>query len=201
MALRCSALRHDSRSRRPSPSRSSPAGWLEQIGAGAYFAWNSDVSNPASWATLQYLIASLSRPTHTAEEAFYNLLRVAGSQHMIYPEDTILSKHIQSPPKPSVPLNPADVYDALDAYGWNGKQMVSYWGNGWTSPKLHGQQVWWLLFAERWSHNALSGSRSLLSCEQYWDKNQQAGLKSVFCNAANDGAVPTKAEVTSRATS
>lgn len=175
------------------PIAQRPGALARAVQAGAYFAWNDEVSTRIDNAVLKYLVAALSRPTHTSEETFYNMLRVAKTGQMIYKEDTLLSTAVVFP----LVAGGNDLYDRLDAYGWNGSSMVSYWGHGWESgsPSLNAGQIWWLVFAARWSHDINLGVKSLISCEQFWDKGQLSALTSVFCNNANDGAVPKKSEV------
>jgi len=52
----------------------------------------------------------------------------------------------------------ACTYSTLDAYGWDGHSLVSYWGSGLDGPQTTSfttGQVWWLMYAARWSHDML----------------------------------------------
>jgi hypothetical protein len=178
------------------PVPQSPGALAQAFAAGAYFAWSTEVSAQTSTAVDQYLVDSLVRKTHTAEESFYNMLRVAKTGQMIYKEDADLNGVVTSPPNPANPAT--DLYDYLDAYGWNGHSLVSYWGNGLDGPEtksFNSGQVWWLMFAARWSHSISIGVDNLKSCEQYWDAGQLGGLKDIFCQNANTGTPPTLQEV------
>jgi hypothetical protein len=180
------------RSAQKTPIPQQPALLARTIQAGAFVAYNGHIGTTAGPAVMRYLITALARKTHSAEETFYNLLRVANTGQMIYTEDALLNNTLQKP----APTTPGgDVYDLLDAYGWNGAREISYWGHGWENGKLNPAQVWWLLFAERWSPQPKTGAANIESCEQYWSHGDLGGLKSVFCQNANIGKPPTRAEV------
>lgn len=67
-----------------------------EIQSEAYFAWSTTVEGDLPDDVTKYIIASLTRPTHSAEEAFYNLMRLAKSRQMIYAEDALVREDIGS---------------------------------------------------------------------------------------------------------
>jgi hypothetical protein len=163
------------------------------IQAGAYFAWKKDVQSGLNAAVESYLVASLSRPTHTAEESYYNLMRIANSQQMIYVEDKLLDGKLGS--------GPSDMHN-LDAYGWDGGSVLDYRDAGWygTAEKqkdaFNAGQVWWLLFVERWSPNRDDGKIKIANCwDQFWSHGDLGGLRSPQCQNYNNGSLPKADEV------
>jgi hypothetical protein len=157
----------------------------EAVHARAYFAWNKPVNTDVTGAVLQYLVASLSRYTHSAEEAYYNLVRVAKTGQEIYAEDHL--------------LNGVDYWvipTDLDAYGSDGTIIVPYVGNGWQDPKDNAGEIWWLLYAARWSHDSQIGAENIESCySRLWSHGELGGLGNQFCQNANTGTAPTESEV------
>ncbi len=164
------------------------------IQAGAYFAWKEDVDAHLGAAVNRYLVASLSRPTHSAEESFYNLMRIARSRQMIYVEDKLLDKAVGSAE-----------YDLnnLNAYGWFDSSMLDYREAGWygTEKKsgadtFNGGQVWWLLFVERWSTNRDDGTTKIDNCwKLFWSHGDMGGLRSPQCQNYNNGSLPKQQEI------
>jgi hypothetical protein len=173
----------------------------EAIRAKAYFAWNDATPPDLSGAIMMYLISQLSRPTHSAEEAYYNLVRVVNTKQIIYKEDRLLNGQIPASAKekgrPQSPLFAKPGQYIFNGYGLDGRQMIQYSGNGWLNPKLVDVgQIWWLVFAGRWGQNATQGAKNLLDCfSQFWKNKQLGRLKSPFCNSANNGKPPKEAEV------
>ncbi|HUU06582.1 MAG TPA: hypothetical protein VMZ49_11975 [Patescibacteria group bacterium] len=173
----------------------------EAIRAKVYFAWNDATPPDLSGAIMVYLISQLSRPTHSAEEAYYNLVRVVNTKQIIYKEDRLLNGQIPASAKekgrPQSPLFAKPGQYIFNGYGLDGRQMIQYSGNGWLNPKLVDVgQIWWLVFAGRWGQNATQGAKNLSDCfSQFWKKKQLGRLKSPFCNSANNGKPPKEAEV------
>jgi hypothetical protein len=168
------------------------------IRAKAYFAWKISVSPQMNGATFHYLMENLIRHTHSAEEAYYNLVRVVNTREIIFKEDRILSGKV--PASEDNVKSPIfkDLQDYLfNGYGLAGNQIIRYAGNGWLNPKqLDVGQVWWLVFAGRWGQNARTGVENLKDCyKNFWSKRSFGRLKSPFCNAANIGKLPKKSEV------
>jgi len=163
------------------------------IRARAYFAWLVPVYNSVASAVAEYIVDAVARPTHSAEEAYYNILRVVNTGEMIYKEDHdldyVLTAHV--PSAVSLPIT-----SNLDGWAWDGETMVSYRGNGWLSQDVDPGQVWWMLYAGRWDNNAQNGAAALQQClADYWVHGQPGGLGNTFCNAANAGNLSNKTRV------
>ncbi len=170
----------------------------DAVRARAYFAWKVSVSPRLNEAVCRFLVESLARPTHSAEEAYYDLVRVVNTRELVRVEDRILEGVVPtSEGGRRAPLF-ADLKNYLfNGYGLEGTEMVRYAGNGWLSPaRVDVGQVWWLVFAGRWGQDAPQGAENLKDCyEKYWSKKQFGRLKSAYCNAANIGKIPKEAEV------
>jgi hypothetical protein len=151
------------------------------IKAKAYFAFTADVDTKFATAVEEYLVESLARPTHSPEEAFYNMLRIEHSREMIYREDRLFNGVLG-------PQGSNASFDILDGWGWNGSTLAPYRGNGWLSDKVNGGQVWWMLYAARWVKNTTDAAAKLNEClDTYWLKGNPGGLADQYCNAANAG--------------
>ncbi|HTV12206.1 MAG TPA: hypothetical protein VME20_10130 [Acidimicrobiales bacterium] len=161
----------------------------DEIKARAYFAFSKDVAANFATAVERYFVEALARPTHSAEETFYNLLRVEKTHQMIYKEDALLQGVMGAPESDASP-------GILDGWGWDGSTMVEYRGNGWLSGKVDAGQVWWMLFAARWSTKTASGAANLELCyHKYWSHGNPGGLASPYCNGANAGGLAGSAQV------
>jgi len=170
----------------------------DAIQAKAYFAWKVSVSPELNGAVCHFLIESLARYTRSAEEAYYNLVRVVNTQEIICKEDRILQGTVPaSKDAAKSPLFQNLQNYLFNGYGYEGNKLIRYAGNGWLSPKIvNVGQVWWLVFAGRWGQNAQTGANKLKDCyQQFWSKGNFGRLKSAFCNAANIGKIPKKADV------
>lgn len=153
----------------------------DQIEARAYFAFSQDVDTRFATAVEDYLAESLSRPTHSPEEALYNMLRIEKSHQMIYKEDRLFNGVLG-------PLGSDASVAILDGWGWNGSAYVNYRGDGWLSGKVDPGQVWWMLYAMRWLKNTDDAAAKLQDClNQYWLRGTPGGLADQYCNAANAG--------------
>ena len=153
----------------------------DMIKARAYFAFSQDVETHFATAVEGYLAESLFRPTHSPEEAFYNMLRIEKTHQMIYKEDRLFNGVLG-------PLGSDASFAILDGWGWNGAAWVNYRGDGWLSGKVDPGQVWWMLYAGRWSRDTEGAAKSLEQClDKYWLKGTPGGLASPYCNAANAG--------------
>ncbi len=163
----------------------------EAVHARAYFGWATDINSALAGAVGNYLIDSMIRPTHTAEEAYYNIFRIVSTQQRIYDEDQDFEDAIASGYAKSTGF-----LDLLHGYGWDGSTLVPYATSGWLDREMNPGDVWWLVFAGRWDQSAADGANTLLKCEMtYWQAGEQAGLSDTFCNAAAPGGVPTSDEV------
>lgn len=168
------------------------------IRARAYFAWKISVSPQLNGAVFQFLIETLARFTRSAEEAYYNLVRVVNTREIIHKEDRILSGKVPvSQDAAKSPLFQNFQNYLFNGYGLAGNKLIRYAGNGWLNPtRVDVGQVWWLVFAGRWSQDAETGAKNLKDCyKKYWSSGNFGRLKSPFCNAANIGKIPKKAEV------
>ncbi len=132
-------------------------------------------------AVERYLVEALWRPSHSPEETFYNMLRVEKTRQMIYKEDALLEGVMGAPGSDAS-------FDIMDGWGWNGSTMIEYRGDGWLSGKVNAGEVWWMLYAARWSPNTATGAANLNNCyKSYWSHGNPGGLASPYCNAANAG--------------
>ncbi len=162
--------------------------------ARAFFGWKYESSFDLSSQAGRYLYESLSRPTHSAEESYYNMLRVARTRRMIYKEDRLFKDVIS----PAGGGDTSDLFDDLRAYGWNGSELIDYAKAGWSGTNgMNPGQVWWLLFAERWSQDSQVGADNLKNCyNEVWGSGHLGNaFKYMFCHNANTGSVPTRNEV------
>ena len=151
------------------------------IKARSYFAFTEDVASNFATAVERYLVEALWRPSHSPEETFYNMLRVEKTRQMIYKEDVLLEGVMGAPGSDAS-------FDIMDGWGWNGSTMVEYRGGGWLSGKVNAGEVWWMLYAARWSPNTATGAANLNNCyKNYWSHGNPGGLASPYCNAANAG--------------
>ena len=163
----------------------------EAIHARAYFGWATDINSTLAGAVGNYLIESMVRPTHTSEEAYYNIFRIVSTRQRIYDEDQDFEDSIASGLAGSTGF-----LDLLHGYGWDGSALVPYATSGWLDREMNPGNVWWLVFAARWDQHATDGADALVKCEMtYWQTGEQAGLRDAFCNAAAPGGVPSSDEV------
>lgn len=174
----------------------------DHVRAGAFFAYRLEVHPKLAAAVGSYLVKSLAKHTWSAEEAFYNMVRVVNTKQETYQHDTIFQGLIPADAAGKSPLfdptgSPLDKSFMLNGYGLQGKKVVPYAGHGWLDPTKHDvAQVWWMMWAARWGQDATAGSKMLADCwSMFWTNGDKGGLKSPFCNAANVGSVPTQAEV------
>jgi hypothetical protein len=166
--------------------------FADPIAARAFFGHSGVASNGLEHALMSYFIRSLERPTHTAEEAFYNILRVQNTGQMIYAEDKILDGKVFTKGSPAF----RDA-NSLAGYGLADGAVFAFREGGWLkSPDTTPGGIWWLLFSARWSKDAETGAQSLLGCWQdFWSKGNAGGLASPVCNAMTPGYVPRQNEV------
>jgi hypothetical protein len=163
----------------------------EAISAKAYFAWSGEVYASLDGAVASYIVDSMVRPTHTAEEAYYNIARIVGTGQRIYDEDQDFVKSFAV----DIPKG-SQFLDFFRGYGWDGSKLVPYATNGWFDRVMNPGNVWWLVFAGRWDNKAGDGAAALVGCEQtYWQKGERAGLRDAFCNSAAPGGLPLPDEV------
>jgi hypothetical protein len=155
--------------------------------AAKVFAGFSEQANiTAAKTAFAYIVEQLARSTRSAEEAFYNLVRVVNTGQTIYKEDQVFDG------TPSKALS-----KILKLYGGGTGAPVEYFGNGWLDGDALDQgQVWWMAFSGRWSGDAAEGASKLQNCwDLFWSQGNKGGLASPACNASNSGNLPTAAEV------
>jgi hypothetical protein len=162
--------------------------------ARAYFTFSPTVTGQLGGAVEFYLVSELTRPTVTAEEAYYNMLRIDTTGKEAYSFDSIFNGVF----KAQQGFNPkgvsAGIYQVLNAYGWDGSTMVPYVGNGWLTSGLDEGEIWTMLWASRWDGNTKQGIANLEGCwNALWSHLQLGGINST-CQQWTDGNVPSKNE-------
>jgi hypothetical protein len=163
----------------------------EAIQAKAYFAWSDTVNASLNWAVANYLVDSLVRKTHSAEEAYYNIVRVVSTGQRIYDEDQDFAGVM-----PKDFARGTAFLDFFRGYGWDRTALVPYATNGWFDITMNQGDVWWLVFAGRWDLHAGAGVAALVACEKnFWAAGDRAELRDPFCNSAAPGGIPTADEV------
>lgn len=170
---------------------SAPA-FADPLVARAFFGHRGVSTNGLEQTLLSYFIRSMERPTHTAEESYYNILRVQNTGQMIYKEDKLLDGKIFTRGSSAYrDANSLAGYGLVDGGVWPFEQA------GWlSSPDTTPQGIWWLLFGARWSSTAQAGAQSLLGCWQdWWSRGNPGGLAAPGCNAMTPGYVPHQNEV------
>lgn len=154
----------------------------DAIRAKAYFAFIKETRGDLIGAVGEYLAAFLARPTHSPEEAYYNMVRVQKTGMMIYLQDHLLDGPLGATGTSQT------IVGNLDGWGYNGSTFINYHQAGWFSGKVDPGQVWWMLFAGRWDSDTTDGAAALEQCyKDYWSKGNPGGLASPYCNAANTG--------------
>jgi hypothetical protein len=174
----------------------------DHVRAASLWAYRLEVAPQLAGAMAKYLVQSVAKPTWTAEEAFYNAVRVVNTKQMTYQHDKVLDGVVPADASGKSPLfdpnqTPLSKGFMLNAYGYAGGKAVPYAGNGWLQPGTHDvAQIWWMMWAARWGQDSAQGSKNLGDCwAQFWSKGTRGGLASPFCNAANVGSTPTDPEV------
>ena len=162
----------------------------EAIDAKAYFAWTQPVNPFLAGSVASYLVDDLVRPTHNAEEAFYNIVRVVATRSTIYDYDSDFGQAIPGA------INKGTAFlDFFHGWGWDGT-LVPYGTSGWLDRTMDPGSVWWMVFAARWDNEAAAGAAKLVDCyNTYWKDGDPGGLADEFCNSANSGGMPTPDEV------
>ncbi len=161
----------------------------EAILAKSYFAFNDSLETVEAGAIGQYLVTIMTRPTTSAEEAFYNAIRVSHSRLMQFDADAVLN----------IKVGLDDFSAIFNGYGFEGGGLYPYRGFGWLTTKIKNWdqgQVWYLLWAARSGQNTMQGATNLETCwKSWWQKGMLGGISSPYCQNANDGNVPTADEV------
>ncbi len=164
----------------------------ESIRSRAYFSFDVPVYSGFAAKALQYFCNTLTRPTFSAEEAYYNLIRVMNTKKMIYTEDMMFNNMI-----PEIAKQADEAIYFFKGYGYNGKEVVPYLESGWfNTPNTDQGGIWWLLFSGRWGQDAQKGADGMLSCWQsVWKNGSTGGLGDPICHNKTPGRVPTVPEI------
>jgi hypothetical protein len=170
--------------------------WLvNAFQARAYFAWSIEV-NSASAMILYYLVQHLYRHTHTAEEGYYNVLRVLRTKQWIFDEDQLLAG-FQNQPGATEANNRELMATSFHGYASDGSSnAVRFLDGGWLTDPKPGN-VWWLLFKSRWFSTGSGAVNSLSDCWNKWwaPPTMQAGGVGDTCNPEAPGEAPSQDEV------
>ncbi|HVZ39247.1 MAG TPA: hypothetical protein VHI13_08230 [Candidatus Kapabacteria bacterium] len=162
------------------------------IKARAYFGFSVSVKVGLAAAIFQYFCTSLARPTHSAEECYYNIIRVFGTGQMIYKEDKLLDSET-----PVVTAQGRDASKIFHGYGFDGQEVISYQNAGWLkTASADPGAIWWLLFGGRWGQDAKNGAAGLKNCwDEYWSSGNMPGLANPDCQNKAPGRPPTANEL------
>jgi hypothetical protein len=159
------------------------------IAAKAHFGFSEHVSVTLAGPLGQYIVQLMTRPTTSAEEAYYNAMLISKSRFMEYAADKTLD----------IAGGFDDFTAIFHGYGSKGGELIAYQGNGWmwTGPvKWDAGQVWYMVWAARWAQDTKTGAQNLNTCyDMYWKAGELGGLASPFCQNANAGSPPTADEV------
>lgn len=163
------------------------------IKARAFFGHKGEPTNGLQHALLSYFIRSLRRYTHTAEEAYYNIILIRNSGKWIYNEDRLLDRVINHPVVGMTSEN------TLVGYGLVGDTAHCFWENGWlNSTNINPGGLFKLLFYARKGINttAASGAQKLKNCwDDYWSQGTQGNMVEQLCRNMTGGYVPRQDEV------
>jgi hypothetical protein len=137
--------------------------------ARAYFAWKVTAVTGTDAAIVDYLITRLVKPTVTAEEVYYNLLRIDSTGQYAFKDDLVLNHQLVSQAAsnaedPSVPYAPEALQYVFDAYANNNGEMIPYIGNGWLGKGIDEGQIWTMTWAARWGTDVKQGVKNLEGC-------------------------------------
>ncbi len=165
----------------------------DAIAARAYFGYNVSISAAFAGATVQYFAKSLARHSHSAEESYYNVIRVANTSQMIYPEDALYQGI------PAMSSSAAMTYSAQSAFKGHfpkGSSTGDYLKQGWLdTPGANPGSIWLLLFAGRWGGDVMQGQMNFQTCWPLWKKGNTGGISAPWCQQASPGYAPHAAEL------
>jgi hypothetical protein len=157
----------------------------------AYFSYNVSVQGTFAGAVFQNFVRSLVRHTHTAEEAYYNVLRVVNARQIIYPEDSVFKgiSAIDDTGKYSI-------QEAFQGYFAETGTMLNYQDTGWLDTKdANPGSIWLLLYAGRGGGNAQQGSNNFSTCwKGPWGMGS-TGTLGTWCYQSAPGYAPHPPEV------
>jgi hypothetical protein len=198
------------------PPKGTPDGDLlrNNFNARAFMAYATEV-NFASTNVFFYIVQHLYRHTHTAEEAYYNVLRVLRSRQWIYPEDRLLDLLGRLPCKPEDPsTDPCVVGNteglAINFHGYgppkdSADAPISYLDGAWLTDVSSSDtdrnpgNIWWLLWKARWFSTGSGAVQSLSDCWTQWWMNKQIGGIGDTCTPEAPGVVPVESELAATA--
>jgi hypothetical protein len=164
------------------------------IRARALFSFDGPITGWPVGGIGRYLMESVARRTHTAEETFYNIRRVLQTRQGIYKQDVYLD---------GMPKSVADHFHGYvtmgpsrDA-GENG--IMEFTDCGWlkaaSASQVHAGDVWWLLFAGRWGQDATGGLMALTRCwDLYWSQSKTPTIGD-SCVNCSPGTTPNQDEI------
>jgi len=169
--------------------------------------------NFASANIFFYLVQHLYRHTHTAEEAYYNVLRVLRVKQWIFAEDRVLDALGAEPCKAyDAATDPCQVGDreglALNFHGYaysGSDDPISFLDGAWltdvstSDPNRNPGNIWWLLFKSRWFIPDTGAVKSLSDCWDAWWKSGQVGGVGDTCGAEAPGVPPNEDELAATA--
>lgn len=171
----------------------------EAIEARAHFAYATRVAHEVAGGVALYMMQSLSRPTRSAEEAYYNVRRVATTGQYIYAEDRLLDTLTDWTLSNGSGKAPSTFKLAFSfhAYSWTLDGMQNMATEGWLGGAVSPGDVWWLLFTGRWGQDAQAGAEGIMACwERYWSQGQHApAIGDPLCRNREPGSVPSENEV------
>ncbi len=163
----------------------------DTIGARAYFAYKVSVSGAFAGAAFQYFVKSLVRKTHSAEESYYNVVRIANVGQMIYPEDALFNGIA-----PVDSHGNTDVLSAFHGYFSRGGKAIDYQSTGWlNTPMANPGSIWLLLLGGRGGGSAAQGSKNFDTCWNGPWKGGSTGQLGTWCYDNAPGYAPKAPEV------
>jgi hypothetical protein len=171
------------------------------IKARAYFAFKTPITAALTSAVGTYLAALMHKATFTAEETYYNMLRIDSQRTTVYDEDHYFDGILDSGGVSSRSSDPlvteAGIVNVLDGYGSDGGAVVTYRDNGWLTSGVSEGQVFYLLTAARAgsAEDTKHGIANLKTCwVGWWSGGHLPGLASPYCQQWNNGSAPTQDE-------
>jgi len=163
------------------------------IAARAYFAFSVQAEVEVAAAVFNYMIAALARPTWTAEEVYYNILRVVATGEMIYQEDTLLNGRLS----PEASAQRAILRFVFRGYGSRNGSVLPYNGVGWLNDRLVDPgHIFWLLLSARAITSREEAFQKLEQCwTDVWSQGWAPALADPGCTLMTMGAGPNEDEV------
>jgi hypothetical protein len=163
------------------------------IAARAYFAFGVPAIVETAGAIFNYLMTTLTRPTWTAEEAYYNILRVAKTGEMIYAEDKLLDGNLPPEAREQRAVLPSIFHGRANAQD----SLVPYEGNGWLdTTRVDPGHIFWLLLSARLITSRDEAYQKLGQCwTDVWSLGWAPALADPGCTLMTMGAGPNQDEV------